>query len=1192
MKDRRNPIAESLVDLKTGDMCETIALVTVRKQESLESEVLAELQVGTTLYVSELGTGRRIQIDFGINGSYRESGWISCKTKLNEPLVIKCSESVYLSTMDFDVGGRHEVKALITVRECEDLDSDYVTELIAGSTVTILQLGSHNKRRVKVSSPNATGWISTSTKNGEALIGKLGDAKTPAVHYTSVGSKVKSLLENARAGDVDSLRKVAEVGSGVVGRLTSKPNLNSSDVRGKTALIYAAAYGHKVVVRYLLTKKEVDVNATDDTQKSALHHASKWAKRVDCPDVEPAQGDIVRMLLNAGAYMEARDHNGCTALMFSVANGEAYVTQELLRAMANVNVKDFEGHRPLDYAVNFEHTHIERMLREHGGTGHDYSPAKQEFVGSTKVHETTGDGAGGVWNQNMDAVWLMNKTAIESAGVLGNGNSPRETPADETATSTTAGASSSAAISDVTDASSPKGTAKKKKTVKKKSVAAPGAETRLSTKESPTGSPSEGAKEKPKTKAKKKSKKGEDSKKGAKLKTGVMMEALADEATLSGEVCVEDMPKEDVDLKVRELAKLQMVVQTCTAPGELEAAIKVAVAEGANDSELVEARKKLNELKIRFAARDHLLQASRERNVEELEIAILKAEELGLKDSELKNAKKVLLQEKPKQIARNMLNEAKEKGDTQQLKKAVKKALEAGILESDLEEYRALLAGAESRDKAEAALNRAMGEKDVPRLKFSIEQAKEAGASPEAIRQAEEILAVEEPKHLARLQLDAAIDECKKDMLEKAIAQGRKVGLEDVELAEAIQVLRREEKKERLLEAANKMVQDSMTVDQTSIDALRDVKEKISSAIVEATQMGVAETALYAVEMRRKKIHNMIEDLKGSIRVFCRTRPFNDNEAALGDTQVTKQLDLMTLAVGEKFEQQFKFDAVFSPGTQSEIFEDCKDLVQSAVDGYNVTLFAYGQTGAGKTFTMAGKPGALGVCPRTIQEVFKVTEANQDRFEYTVMASMLELYRTDLVDLLVKGNPIASKNKLKIREDKTQNITVEHLTEEQCFSAEELEAFVERGSAARAVAATNMNSESSRSHLLTIIKIISRNKETEEQLRGKIFIVDLAGSERLSKSQTTGESQKESIEINKSLTALGDVIEALTKGLKVIPYRNHKLTMLMQDALGGTAKTLMFVNCSPSSSNLEETVNSLKYATRAKLVTNNTAVKK
>merc|ERR1712217_83471 len=302
-------------------------------------------------------------------------------------------------------------------------------------------------------------------------------------------------------------------------------------------------------------------------------------------------------------------------------------------------------------------------------------------------------------------------------------------------------------------------------------------------------------------------------------------------------------------------------------------------------------------------------------------------------------------------------------------------------------------------------------------------------------------------------------------------------------------------------------------------------------------------------------------------------------------SQITNATDSMTLEVADA--GAYQFDAVFTPGTQEEIFTDCKDLVQSAVDGYNVTMFAYGQTGAGKTFTMYGTPGIdEGTAPRTIKEIFRVIEDGKSRFNYTVMASMLELYKNDLVDLLSKGNPTASKSKLNVRQEKSGMVVVEHLTEEVCQNADELSALLERGNAQRTVAATAMNSESSRSHLVLMIKIVSVNKETKEQLRGKILICDLAGSERLKKSQVTEEMQKEAIEINKSLTALGDVIEGLTKNQKTIPYRNHKLTQLMQDSLGGTAKTLMFVNCSPASSNADETVMSLKYATRAKKITN------
>lgn len=185
----------------------------------------------------------------------------------------------------------------------------------------------------------------------------------------------------------------------------------------------------------------------------------------------------------------------------------------------------------------------------------------------------------------------------------------------------------------------------------------------------------------------------------------------------------------------------------------------------------------------------------------------------------------------------------------------------------------------------------------------------------------------------------------------------------------------------------------------------------------------------------------------------------------------------------------------------------------------------------------------------------------------------------------VGAAPIA---KLNIRIAASGQVQIENLTEEECKDAEALSNLLERGNFQRTVAATAMNSESSRSHLILLMKIVSVNLETRERHTGKILLCDLAGSERLKKSEVSGDSQKEAIEINKSLTALGDVIESLTSGKKQIPYRNHKLTQVMQDALGGTSKTLMFVNCSPASSNYDETVMSLKYATRAKKITNDT----
>lgn len=235
---------------------------------------------------------------------------------------------------------------------------------------------------------------------------------------------------------------------------------------------------------------------------------------------------------------------------------------------------------------------------------------------------------------------------------------------------------------------------------------------------------------------------------------------------------------------------------------------------------------------------------------------------------------------------------------------------------------------------------------------------------------------------------------------------------------------------------------------------------------------------------------------------------------------------------------------------------------------------------------MLGPPGDEGITPRVSTEIFELIDRRAARYDCTVTASLLELYSADLVDLLSKGTSAAKRQTLKIRADKTGVVQVEGATVEECKDAAAMEDVLDRGARARAVAATMTNSASSRSHLIATINIDSVNTCTQERHRGKVMLVDLAGSERLKRSLSVGTEQRESIGINRSLTALGDVIEALTKGASVVPYRNHKLTELMQDVLGGSAKTLMCVTCSPASSNLGETIQTLRYATRAKKITN------
>lgn len=200
---------------------------------------------------------------------------------------------------------------------------------------------------------------------------------------------------------------------------------------------------------------------------------------------------------------------------------------------------------------------------------------------------------------------------------------------------------------------------------------------------------------------------------------------------------------------------------------------------------------------------------------------------------------------------------------------------------------------------------------------------------------------------------------------------------------------------------------------------------------------------------------------------------------------------------------------------------------------------------------------------------------------------MLELYCKRLHDLL----DIGSKKNLRVRTEQGGNVYVENACEQVVTSAQEVRKLMEAGSKGRHCRSTQMNSASSRSHLLFTLKVTSTNRETGEHICGKLLLVDLAGSERVQRSGVTGDGLREACEINASLSALGDVLHALSRGDSHIPYRNHELTQLMQDSLGGTAKTLMFVNVSPSASDIDETLSSLKFAQRAKGVVNECNVK-
>ncbi|GAP90463.2 putative kinesin heavy chain [Rosellinia necatrix] len=288
----------------------------------------------------------------------------------------------------------------------------------------------------------------------------------------------------------------------------------------------------------------------------------------------------------------------------------------------------------------------------------------------------------------------------------------------------------------------------------------------------------------------------------------------------------------------------------------------------------------------------------------------------------------------------------------------------------------------------------------------------------------------------------------------------------------------------------------------------------------------------------------------------------------------------------------FTFDRVFDMKVkQHQIFDySIKPTVDDILNGYNGTVFAYGQTGAGKSYTMMGTSiedeDGKGITPRIVEQIFTSILSSPPTIEYTVRVSYMEIYMERIRDLLAPQN-----DNLPVHEEKNRGVYVKGLLEIYVSSVEEVFEVMKRGGNARAVAATNMNQESSRSHSIFVITVTQKNLETGSMKSGQLFLVDLAGSEKVGKTGASGQTLEEAKKINKSLSALGMVINALTDGKSShVPYRDSKLTRILQESLGGNSRTTLIINCSPSSYNDAETLSTLRFGMRAKSIKNKAKV--
>nr|KJB20679.1 hypothetical protein B456_003G158800 [Gossypium raimondii] len=353
---------------------------------------------------------------------------------------------------------------------------------------------------------------------------------------------------------------------------------------------------------------------------------------------------------------------------------------------------------------------------------------------------------------------------------------------------------------------------------------------------------------------------------------------------------------------------------------------------------------------------------------------------------------------------------------------------------------------------------------------------------------------------------------------------------------------------------------------------------------------GVVDAAenYHLVLSENRRLYNEVQDLKGNIRVYCRIRPFlpgqSKKQTAIEYVGENGELVVSNPSkLGKDTHRLFKFNKVFSPAaTQEEVFLDTQPLIRSVLDGYNVCIFAYGQTGSGKTYTMSGpnlsSKEDWGVNYRALNDLFQISQSRKSSIIYEVGVQMVEIYNEQVRDLLVIDS---SQRRLGIWSTTQPNgLAVPEASMHSVKSTTDVLELMNIGLMNRAVGATALNERSSRSHSILTVHVRGTDIKTNAVLRGSLHLVDLAGSERVDRSEATGDRLREAQHINKSLSALGDVIFALAQKNSHVPYRNSKLTQVLQSSLGGQAKTLMFVQLNPDVESYAETISTLKFAER------------
>ena len=504
---------------------------------------------------------------------------------------------------------------------------------------------------------------------------------------------------------------------------------------------------------------------------------------------------------------------------------------------------------------------------------------------------------------------------------------------------------------------------------------------------------------------------------------------------------------------------------------------------------------------------------------------------------------------------------------------------DAKVARAESEYLRA--AGDEARDRgASSDAERAVAEKHLADLKDVTRdlerKASEAEGRALALRSALETA----EKKTARLEEEL---EASNEKLRACDVETREVS----SLRSRLEALRvTHEEQSAALASARSALSDA-AADSAAVSSRAEGRGRASSlggrcAALEAASLQ-KDAELRQSAIVRRALHNQVQELKGNIRVFCRVRPINESGGESADAAETgagkdHSEPLLKIARAranppgarspvappEKKEKptRFAFDRVFGGDAgQAEVFEDIAHLVQSALDGYKVCIFAYGQTGSGKTYTMLGDDrrenenagaGAKGLIPRCVERASsrRATTVTTSRFDVT--ATMVEIYNEEIKDLLSDNTDETVKHDVK-HDARTGETSVTHAASIEVTSAREIDSLVRRAIAARTTRATKMNDHSSRSHMVFTLNLTGVDASGAPR-RGVLNLVDLAGSERLSRTGATGDRLKEAQSINKSLSALGDVIAARAEKAAHVPYRNSSSPTCSRTRSGGTPR--------------------------------------